>query len=147
MELFAGVRKGEEKNIYKTIMKDLAHEYSDEKFIVLGTKDYSLPTRPEVFDTICLAPKNGRVIRFKRGIGRVRNTFGIVGNRPVLPPVVLNTDVDVYAAEQRSHKLQCEVTPYEPNDEDWANDTEISYPPPLPAQEIEGPPQKRQRIE
>ena len=145
LELFADIRKQEETNIYKSIMKDLGHEFTADKLIVLGTKDYTLPTRPDVFDTIRLGPRNGRRIKQQQGIGPVRNTFGITGNEAARSDVVLNRDVDVYAAKQRSDNVGYEIEPYEPNDDDWNEDLETSYPPPEIQRNSIEPARKKQR--
>jgi len=146
LELFADTRKQEESNIYKTIMSELGHEFTADKLIVLGTKDYTLPTRPEVFDTIRLGPRNGRRIKLQRGIGPVRNTFGISGNEAARSDVVLDRDVDIFAAEQRSDNVGYEIDPYTPNEEDLGEDLETCYPPPEIQRDSERA-SKRQRIE
>ena len=146
LELFADTRKQEESNIYKTIMSELGHEFTADKLIVLGTKDYTLPTRPEVFDTIRLGPRNGRRIKLQRGIGPVRNTFGISGNEAARSDVVLDRDVDIFAAEQRSDNVGYEIDPYTPNEEDSGEDLETCYPPPEIQRDSERA-SKRQRIE
>ena len=123
LELFADTRKHEESNIYKTIMSELGHEFTDDKLIVLGTKNYKLP-RVRGLDAI--GPRNGRRIRLQR-IGPVRNTF-VFPEETARSDIVLDRDVDIFAAEQHLMMLVTK-DPYFPNDE-IGKDLETSYPPP-----------------
>ncbi len=141
MDLFADIRRGNNTNVYKSIMKKMSHEFTAQKLVVLGTRDYNEPTRPMILDTLQLSATNGRRISSKKGIGNVRNVFNMVVDSGAKEDVDIDCDLDVYAADIRSESLGYQVLPFVPNGADWTIETH-SY----PLEPIREPCRKKKRL-
>jgi hypothetical protein len=128
VDLFKEIRQGNsEFNVYKECLAKLAHEYADEKRIILGLTPYDVdePWRWDFYDT---KRKNGKVIEFIQGNGGEIDTYGRV-TANANSKITVHSDIDVYAAQQHSMTCGYEIQPYAPHDlHDWQG-VKVPYPP------------------
>lgn len=119
LDLFREFRRGNnEFNIYKECLAKLAHEYSDEKRMILGLTPFDVdePWRWDFFD---MKQKNGHIIEFMQGNGGQTDTYGRVTANANSKVTVLS-DLDEYAAQQHSITCGYEIQPYKPHPiRDW----------------------------
>lgn len=126
LDLFRDIRTSHsELNVYKACVEKLAHEYSQEKLLVLGLTPYE-NDEPDTWDTYHMKPKNGEVLKISRGIGKHYDPYGILAlNQDIEEDI--DMDLDEYAAMQRSEKCGYHIEPYRPDPHDWAYENE-AYP-------------------
>lgn len=119
IHMFDYARLGKEDNIYKNIVENLTHKFTARKKIVLGT---NLTAEPHFWDTMQYEPHSDptRVIDQRQGPERQHSAWGSrLGYQEDCSNVVIDEDLDVYAARQRSIKTKRNVDAYEPAPEDW----------------------------
>lgn len=125
LELFRDLRSSStELNVYKRVVSELMHEYTDHKLIVLGMNSFDTK-EPNVWDTIEFHPKNGEV-EMTYGIGEVDDPYNVIGDTEDLREV-LETDLDDYVVKMHSEDVGYDIEPYKPNLEDWSQRT-FAYP-------------------
>ena len=121
IHMFDSCRLGKEDNIYKNIVESLTHKFTAKKKIVLGT---NLPAEPQFWDTVQYEPHDdpNRVINQRQGPERQHSAWGSrLGYQEDCSDVIIEEDLDIYAARQRSSKTKRHVEPYEPNPADWSH--------------------------
>ena len=118
LELFKDIRTSQvETNIYKVCLQEMMHEYTANKKIVLGMNIFD-SKEPNVWDTLEMKPKNGRILEMTQGIGKQEDPYDIIGETEDLDEE-LEEDLDVYVTKVHSKDVGYHFDLYQPHSNDW----------------------------
>ena len=112
-----------EKNIYKSTLKALMHEFTVPRKLLLGMNSFEC-CEPAVWDTYDAKPLNKELL-IVEGIGKQEDYYDSIGNTMDVCDR-LDKDVDTYARQVRSKSLGYQVHPHQTQEEDW--DDIVAYP-------------------
>jgi len=124
MHLFRDIRRNvSEKNVYKSTIKSLMHEYTLPRRMLLGMNPFE-QNEPAIWDTYQATPVN-REMMIVEGIGEQEDYYNSIGDTMDVCDK-LDTDIDMYARLNRSKEVGYEVVAHQTCAQDWLD--YVAYP-------------------
>lgn len=124
MHLFKDIRRNvNEKNVYKSTVKSLMHEFTLPRRLLLGTNPFE-QNEPSIWDTYDAKPVN-REMMIVEGIGEQEDYYDSIGDTMDVCDK-LEMDIDAYARLNRSKEVGYEVSAHASCAQDWGD--YVAYP-------------------